>query len=104
MAATVTPTAIWSAGSIDGATGASDGGCGFCSRRDASDQVKITPPDVLDGVKQKPFDGASVVYTFDNPTTLTRHTTQYFGMVGNRARLRPTFHRHQHWHKAIVDE
>jgi arylsulfatase len=47
--------------------------------------VKITPPDILAGVKQKPLDGTSIVYTFDNATMPTRHTTQYFEMVGNRA-------------------
>jgi arylsulfatase len=45
----------------------------------------ITPPDVLDGVKQKPLDGTSLVYTFDNASAPTRHGTQYFEMMGNRA-------------------
>jgi arylsulfatase A-like enzyme len=40
---------------------------------------------MLDGVKQKPLDGTSVVYTFDNATAPTRHGTQYFEMMGNRA-------------------
>jgi arylsulfatase len=39
----------------------------------------------LDGVKQKPLDGVSLVYTFDNATASTRHGTQYFEMMGNRA-------------------
>lgn len=47
--------------------------------------AKITPPDVLDGEKQKPLDGTSIAYTFDNATAPTRHGTQYFEMVGNRA-------------------
>jgi arylsulfatase len=47
--------------------------------------AKITPPDVLNGVKQKPLDGISLVYTFDNATAPTRHGTQYFEMLGNRA-------------------
>jgi arylsulfatase len=47
--------------------------------------AKITPPDVLDGVKQKPLDGVSLVYTFDSATTPTQHGTQYFEMLGNRA-------------------
>ena len=47
--------------------------------------AKITPPKVLDGVEQKPLDGVSLVYTFDNATAATRHGTQYFEMVGNRA-------------------
>jgi hypothetical protein len=47
--------------------------------------AKITPPDVLYGVKQKPIDGMSLVYTFDNATAPTQHGTQYFEMMGNRA-------------------
>jgi hypothetical protein len=39
----------------------------------------------LDGAKQKPLEGVSLVYTFDNPKAPTRHTTQYFEMIGNRA-------------------
>lgn len=45
----------------------------------------ITPPDIMDGVEQKPLDGTSLVYTFDNAKAPTRHTTQYFEMFGNRA-------------------
>jgi arylsulfatase len=45
----------------------------------------ITPPDIIDGVEQKPIDGASLAYTFDNAKAPTRHSTQYFEMIGNRA-------------------
>ena len=45
----------------------------------------ITPPDVLDGVKQKPIDGVSLVYTFDQAKEATHHSSQYFELVGNRA-------------------
>ena len=45
----------------------------------------ITPPDVLDGVKQKPIDGVSLVYTFDQANAPTHHPSQYFELVGNRA-------------------
>src|SRR5499425_959992 len=45
----------------------------------------ITPPEVMDGTKQKPLEGTSLVYTFDNANAPTRHTTQYFELVGNRA-------------------
>jgi len=45
----------------------------------------ITPPTMLDGVKQQPLDGTSLVYTFDDANAPTRHTTQYFELVGNRA-------------------
>jgi arylsulfatase len=47
--------------------------------------ANITPPKVLDGVEQKPLDGVSLVYTFDNATAPTQHGTQYFEMMGNRA-------------------
>jgi arylsulfatase len=36
------------------------------------------------GVKQKPLDGTSLVYTFDSANAPTRHITQYFELVGNR--------------------
>jgi arylsulfatase A-like enzyme len=45
----------------------------------------ITPPAIVDGVRQKPIEGTSLVYTFDNADAATRHTTQYFEMLGNRA-------------------
>ena len=47
--------------------------------------VGITPPTMLDGVKQKPIEGTSLVYTFDDAKAPPRHTTQYFELVGNRA-------------------
>jgi arylsulfatase len=40
--------------------------------------AKITPPEVLDGVRQKPIEGVSLVYTFDDANAPTRHGTQYF--------------------------
>lgn len=45
----------------------------------------ITPPTVMDGAQQKPLEGTSLVYTFDNANAQTRHSTQYFELVGNRA-------------------
>jgi arylsulfatase len=47
--------------------------------------AQITRPEMLNGVKQKPLDGTSLVYTFDNATAPTKHGTQYFEMMGNRA-------------------
>src|SRR5499427_8784613 len=44
----------------------------------------ITPPTVMNGAEQKPLEGTSLVYTFDNANAPTRHTTQYFELVGNR--------------------
>jgi arylsulfatase len=47
--------------------------------------IGITPPTVMDGAQQKPLEGTSFVYTFDNANAAERHTTQYFELVGNRA-------------------
>jgi arylsulfatase A-like enzyme len=47
--------------------------------------AKVTPPTMLDGVEQKPLDGVSLVYTFDNADATGQHNTQYFEMFGNRA-------------------
>ena len=41
-------------------------------------------PTSVNGTVQKPFDGESLVYTFDNPKAPEKHTTQYFEMFGNR--------------------
>jgi len=47
----------------------------------------IPQPDTVDGVKQRPMDGVSMMYTWDkaNADAPTRHNTQYFEMLGNRA-------------------
>ena len=47
----------------------------------------IPAPDTLDGIKQRPMDGVSLAYTWDkaNADAPTRHGTQYFEMLGNRA-------------------
>jgi arylsulfatase len=49
--------------------------------------VGIPAPDTVDGIKQDPIEGVSMVYTWDkaNTNAPTRHTTQYFEMLGNRA-------------------
>ncbi len=49
--------------------------------------TKIKAPDVVDGIKQKPIEGTSFVYTFDakNANAPSRHTTQYFEMMGDHA-------------------
>ncbi|HTO76698.1 MAG TPA: arylsulfatase [Thermoanaerobaculia bacterium] len=41
-------------------------------------------PRSVNGTVQKPFDGTSMLYTFDNPAAPEMHTTQYFEMFGNR--------------------
>ncbi len=45
----------------------------------------IQAPKVVDGVAQKPIEGVSMVYTFDQPDAPTTHKTQYFEMMGDRA-------------------
>lgn len=45
----------------------------------------ITTPTIVNGVKQQPIEGTSLVYTFDNPDAASHRTTQYFEMFGNRA-------------------
>jgi Sulfatase len=46
--------------------------------------VGVRPPSILNGTTQKPFDGVSMVYTFDDAKAPTRHNTQYFEIAGNR--------------------
>ncbi|HWU02204.1 MAG TPA: arylsulfatase [Novosphingobium sp.] len=45
----------------------------------------ITAPATVDGVRQQPVDGTSLVYTFDHPEAANRHTDQYFELLGNRS-------------------
>jgi arylsulfatase A-like enzyme len=47
----------------------------------------IHAPEYVDGIKQKPIEGTSFAYTFDakNAKAPTRHTTQYFEMMGQWA-------------------
>jgi arylsulfatase len=47
----------------------------------------IGAPEVVDGIKQKPIEGTSFLYTFDakNAKVASRHSTQYFEMFGQYA-------------------
>ena len=45
----------------------------------------IPQPTTVNGTKQRPMDGVSMVYTFDDAKAKDRRTTQYFEMFGNRA-------------------
>ncbi|MCC7464043.1 MAG: arylsulfatase [Gammaproteobacteria bacterium] len=45
----------------------------------------ITPPEDVDGIRQQPIDGVSMVYTFDHPDTPSSRHEQYFEMLGNRS-------------------
>jgi len=45
----------------------------------------VPSPTSINGVAQKPIEGTSLVYTFDDAKAPSTHTTQYFEMFGNRA-------------------
>lgn len=45
----------------------------------------IPAPAVVDGIRQRPMDGSSLVYSFDDANAPERHRTQYFEVFGNRA-------------------
>ena len=47
----------------------------------------IPQPEMVNGIKQSPIEGVSMVYTWDraNSNAPTQHTTQYFEMLANRA-------------------
>ncbi|MRR57816.1 MAG: arylsulfatase, partial [Deltaproteobacteria bacterium] len=47
----------------------------------------IPQPEYVDGIKQTPIEGVSMLYTFDkkNEKAPSTHTTQYFEMFGDRA-------------------
>jgi arylsulfatase A-like enzyme len=47
--------------------------------------VGITPPRVVNGIPQDPFDGVSLAYTFGGATAKGRKLTQYFEIMGSRA-------------------
>jgi arylsulfatase len=49
--------------------------------------ARIKQPKAVDGIKQSPIEGVSMMYTFDrkNANAPSTHTTQYFEMFGNRA-------------------
>jgi arylsulfatase len=44
----------------------------------------IRMPEILHGQTQRPLDGNSFAYTFDDPLAPERHTRQYFEALGNR--------------------
>jgi arylsulfatase len=45
----------------------------------------LPEPKSVNGVEQRPMDGVSMVYSFDDAKAKEHHTTQYFEMFGNRA-------------------
>ena len=47
--------------------------------------VKIPAPKIVNGIVQRPIEGTSMLYSFDDAKSPAKHTTQYFEMMGNRA-------------------
>lgn len=49
--------------------------------------AKVKQPKVVDGIKQSPIEGVSMLYTFDrkNADAPSKRKTQYFEMMGDRA-------------------
>ncbi len=45
----------------------------------------LPEPTEVNGMPQRPMDGVSMVYSFDDAAAEDRHVTQYFEMFGNRA-------------------
>ncbi|PWC03700.1 arylsulfatase [Agromyces badenianii] len=45
----------------------------------------IPEPATVNGVTQRPYEGTSMNYSFDEADAAEQHTTQYFEMLGNRA-------------------
>jgi len=44
----------------------------------------LPEPTFVNGIQQKPYEGVSMMYSFEDAKAKERHTTQYFEMVGNR--------------------
>ena len=59
----------------------------FCSVIDIAptllEAVGVPAPSSINGATQKPIEGTSLVYTFDDAKAPSKHTTQYFEMFGN---------------------
>ena len=49
------------------------------------DLLGIEPPETINGVKQAPMHGVSFAHTVNDAQAPSRHTTQYFEMLGTRA-------------------
>jgi arylsulfatase len=47
--------------------------------------ARLPQPSEVNGVKQKPIEGVSMVYSFDDPKAAGTRQVQYFEMLGNRA-------------------
>jgi arylsulfatase len=60
----------------------------FCSVIDIAPTILeaagVQAPSMINGVKQTPIEGKSLVYSFNDGNAATHHPTQYFEMIGNR--------------------
>jgi arylsulfatase len=60
----------------------------FCSVIDIAPTILeaagVKEPTMINGVKQTPIEGFSLVYTFDDAKAPTHHKSQYFELMGNR--------------------
>ena len=50
----------------------------------ALEAAKLPQPKTVNGIKQRPMDGVSMLYSADNAKAADRRKTQYFEMFGNR--------------------
>lgn len=46
--------------------------------------AKLPEPTFVNGTKQEPIEGVSLLYSFENPDQKSTHTTQYFEIMANR--------------------
>jgi arylsulfatase len=47
--------------------------------------TEVPAPRMVNGIEQRPIEGVSMVYSFDNGSAPDARKTQYFEMIGNRA-------------------
>ena len=45
----------------------------------------LPEPKIVNGIEQRPMDGTSLVYSFNDASAKEKHITQYFEITGNRA-------------------
>lgn len=56
----------------------------------------VPAPKIVNGIEQRPIEGVSMNYSFDNAKAAETRTTQYFEMIGNRAIY------HEGWFAATI--
>lgn len=58
--------------------------------------ANLPEPKSVNGIPQRPMDGTSLIYAFNDGAAAERHTTQYFEMFGNRAIY------HEGWYARVI--